>query len=78
MADTTIKELEASAQKWVDAGMEYWELYQEAFKRGTATVWVKTDTGFCVFTRGEYHRHLIDAVKDNVGPTTEFGGSRDQ
>lgn len=76
MTDITVKQLEEAAQKWTDAGIDYWNLFEKATKGGHSVCWVQDNEGrLCIFTRGEYKHYLLDAAKDNVGPVIEFGGS---
>lgn len=60
--DVPLEELEAGAQKLLDAAYEYWTLMQEA-GRGGALFWLDDSSGRTViFTRGEYRSHLLSNI----------------
>jgi len=69
----TIGDLQAAADRFRDAGLEYWEMLHkcEATARNTAgaVVWLTdADGSMVIFTRGEYRERLmmnIDRIPGN-------------
>ena len=68
----TMADLQAAADKWMDAGYEYWVAAAKAGING-AVIWVAdTDGRMSVFTRGEYRQTILQNI-DRMGQAREFG-----
>jgi len=58
----TESELGQAAKKLVEAGYDYWKLYQKQLG-SCAVVWLEMENGhFILFTRGEYKNAILDAA----------------
>lgn len=46
-----------------EAGMDYWETYQQECSSSDSVVWLQSDDGsLIVFTRGEYREELKELI----------------
>lgn len=75
----TSEDLRRAADKFMDAGYEYWEACHKSGIIGGALIWVTDASGrMAMFTRGEY-RHVLLKNVDEIGQTTyAFGGVADR
>lgn len=74
----TMEDLRKAADKFREAGLEYWEATHKAGIPSGAVVWIQCEDGaFCLFTRGEY-RHVLLKNIDALGPTMMFGVTKDE
>lgn len=69
----TMSDLQGVGQKLLEAGMEYWEAAHKAGIDG-AVIWVESDEGLVIFTRGEYRHDLLTNI-EHTGPVRSFGAS---
>jgi hypothetical protein len=73
----TIKDLQEVGQRFLDAGLEYFDACCKAGIDG-AVIWLEaTDGKLCIFTRGEYRTILLNNI-ERLGPVTSFGSMVDE
>lgn len=66
-------QLKEAAEKFRDAGLNYWETGHKSGLVEGAVVWLRMDDGsLTLFTRGEYSDEIIAAVRRLSGPTTSY------
>ena len=69
----TSEALQQAANRFIDAGFEYWEACHKSGLVGGAVIWCADGKGrMALFTRGEYRRTILQNI-DSIGSAHEFG-----
>ena len=71
----TTAELSAAADAFMQAAKDYWVAAHKAGIDG-AVVWLESQEGFALFTRGEYRETILRNVHE-LGPARVIGGVSD-
>ena len=70
--DFTMTELAKVGEKFLAAGLEYWEAAHKA-GIGGAVMWLTSENdAMVIYTRGEYREQILQTV-GRMGPTINFG-----
>lgn len=71
----TVAMLHEAANKFRDAGYEYWVACHKSGLTGGAVIWTASDSGYmALFTRGEYRTTILKNIEP-LGYSIEFGAA---
>lgn len=74
----TAEDLREAADKFIEAGYEYWEACHKSGLVGGAVIWCTNHEQIVIFSRGEHRATLLQNIHKLGDSIYEFGGLGDE